>query len=67
MNRKAWLIALAALPAFTISGEPMLPQALLVAGISAALSMPWLLFRACCSGPAVLGQVRLGGTAGAGG
>ncbi len=47
VNPKAWLIALAALPAFTTPGEAMLPQALLVAGIFAALSMPCLLLWAC--------------------
>lgn len=43
VNPKAWLIALAALPAFTTPGEPILPQALLIAGVFALVSFPSLL------------------------
>jgi threonine/homoserine/homoserine lactone efflux protein len=43
VNPKAWLIALAVLPAFTTPGQPILPQALLVALVFAAVSMPCLL------------------------
>ena len=44
VNPKAWMIALAALPAFTTPGLPILPQALVVAGVFALVSMPCLLF-----------------------
>jgi threonine/homoserine/homoserine lactone efflux protein len=44
VNPKAWMIALAALPAFTTPGLPILPQALAVAGVFALVSMPCLLF-----------------------
>ncbi|UPY37775.1 LysE family translocator [Sediminicoccus sp. KRV36] len=44
VNPKAWMIALAALPAFTVPGLPILPQALLIAGVFALVSMPSLLF-----------------------
>lgn len=38
------MIALAALPAFTTPGQPILPQALVVAAVFALVSMPCLLF-----------------------
>lgn len=44
VNPKAWMIALAALPAFTSPGLPILPQALVVAGVFALVSMPCLIF-----------------------
>lgn len=44
VNPKAWMIALAAIPAFTFPGEPILPQALWVAAVFALVSMPCLLF-----------------------
>ncbi|MEI6161963.1 MAG: LysE family translocator [Roseococcus sp.] len=44
VNPKAWMIALAALPAFTTLGLPILPQALVVAAVFALVSMPCLLF-----------------------
>jgi threonine/homoserine/homoserine lactone efflux protein len=40
INPKAWLIALAAVPAFTTPAEPIWPQALLMAGVFAAVSLP---------------------------
>lgn len=43
VNPKAWMIVLAALPAFTTPGQPMLPQALLIALVFALVSMPCLL------------------------
>lgn len=44
VNPKAWMIVLAALPAFTTPGQPILPQALLIALVFALVSMPCLLF-----------------------
>lgn len=44
VNPKAWMIALAALPAFTVPGQPILPQALVIALVFALVSMPCLLF-----------------------
>ena len=38
------MIALAAPPAFTTPGLPILPQALVVAGVFAVVSMPCLFF-----------------------
>ena len=43
VNPKAWMIALAALPAFTVPGQPMLPQTLVVAFVFALVTMPCLL------------------------
>ncbi|MBY0337127.1 MAG: LysE family translocator [Acetobacteraceae bacterium] len=43
VNPKAWMIVLAALPAFTTPGAPVLPQALLIAAVFAAVSLPCLL------------------------
>jgi threonine/homoserine/homoserine lactone efflux protein len=42
INPKAWMIALAAVPAFTTPAAPMLPQALLMAAVFAAVSLPLL-------------------------
>jgi threonine/homoserine/homoserine lactone efflux protein len=42
VNPKAWMIALAAVPAFTVPGEAVLPQALLIAGVFALVSLPCL-------------------------
>ncbi|WP_431282776.1 LysE family translocator [Humitalea sp. 24SJ18S-53] len=42
VNPKAWMIALAALPAFTTPGEPILPQAALIALVFALVSLPTL-------------------------
>ena len=42
INPKAWMIALAAVPAFTTPTAPMLPQALLMAAVFAAVSLPLL-------------------------
>ncbi|MBS7810629.1 LysE family translocator [Roseococcus pinisoli] len=44
VNPKAWMIVLAALPAFTTPGESLLPQALTVALVFALVSMPCLVF-----------------------
>lgn len=44
VNPKAWMIALAAIPAFTVPGQPILPQALVIALVFALVSMPCLLF-----------------------
>lgn len=44
VNPKAWMIVLAALPAFTTPGQPILPQAVTVALVFALVSMPCLLF-----------------------
>jgi threonine/homoserine/homoserine lactone efflux protein len=44
VNPKAWMIVLAALPAFTTPGEPLLPQATTIAAVFALVSMPCLLF-----------------------
>ena len=44
VNPKAWMIALAAIPTFTLPGEPILPQALVIAAVFALVSMPCLLF-----------------------
>ena len=44
VNPKAWMIVLAALPAFTTPGEPLLPQATIIAVVFALVSMPCLLF-----------------------
>lgn len=44
VNPKAWMIVLAALPAFTTPGEPLLPQAVTIALVFALVSMPCLLF-----------------------
>ncbi len=43
VNPKAWMIAAAVIPAFTLPGEAMLPQVLLIAGVFVAISMPCLL------------------------
>jgi threonine/homoserine/homoserine lactone efflux protein len=43
VNPKAWLIVLAALPAFTRPGEPMLPQAVPIALMFALVCLPSLL------------------------
>lgn len=43
VNPKAWMIVLAALPAFTTPGEPILPQAVTIAVVFALVSMPCLL------------------------
>lgn len=43
VNPKAWMIVLAALPAFTTPGEPILPQALTIALVFALVCMPCLL------------------------
>jgi threonine/homoserine/homoserine lactone efflux protein len=58
VNPKAWMIALAALPAFTVPGQPILPQALVIALVFALVSMPCLLFWAWIGRAAghVLGQ-----------
>ena len=44
VNPKAWMIVLAALPAFTTPGQPILPQAMMIALVFALVSMPCLLF-----------------------
>lgn len=43
VNPKAWMIAAAVVPAFTLPGQAMLPQVLLIAGVFVAVSMPCLL------------------------
>jgi threonine/homoserine/homoserine lactone efflux protein len=43
VNPKAWLIALAAVPAFTRPDAALLPQALAMAGVFALVSLPCLL------------------------
>lgn len=43
VNPKAWMIVLAALPAFTTPGQPILPQALVIALVFALVTMPCLL------------------------
>lgn len=58
INPKAWMIALAAVPAFTTPTAPMLPQALLMAGVFAAVSLPLLWIWAAIG----LGARRLLGT-----
>jgi threonine/homoserine/homoserine lactone efflux protein len=42
VNPKAWMIAAAVIPAFTLPGQAMLPQVLLIAGVFVAVSMPCL-------------------------
>jgi threonine/homoserine/homoserine lactone efflux protein len=42
VNPKAWMIVLAAVPAFTAPAAPMLPQALAMAAVFAAVSLPTL-------------------------
>lgn len=42
VNPKAWMIVLAAVPAFTAPAQPILPQALLLAAVFAAISLPTL-------------------------
>jgi len=44
VNPKAWMIALAAVPAFTRPEAPLLPQALAMAAVFALVSLPCLLF-----------------------
>lgn len=48
VNPKAWLIALAAVPAFATDEAPMLPQGLLIGVVFAAVSMPLLLAWEAC-------------------
>lgn len=43
VNPKAWMLAAAAIPAFTTEAAPLLPQVLTIAGAFAAVSMPCLL------------------------
>lgn len=43
VNPKAWMIAAAVIPAFTVPGEAMLPQILLIAAVFVAVSLPCLL------------------------
>ena len=42
VNPKAWMIAAAVIPAFTLPGEAMLPQVLVIAAVFVAISMPCL-------------------------
>ena len=43
VNPKAWMICAAAIPAFTVPGEALLPQVLAIAAAFGAVSMPCLL------------------------
>ena len=43
VNPKAWMIVLATLPTFTTPGEPLLPQALIIAAVFALVCLPCLL------------------------
>ena len=43
VNPKAWMICAAVMPAFTRPGEPILPQALAIALVFVAISMPCLM------------------------
>ena len=43
VNPKAWMIAAAVVPAFTIPGEAILPQILLIAAVFVAISLPCLM------------------------
>ena len=43
VNPKAWMLAGAAMAGYTVAGQPLLPQVLLIAFIFGAVSMPCLL------------------------